>query len=1262
MRNTYRYSLTLIGWLALGANLVWAQSVDSVAPYHLEPDDHFTINLNSVSLSSGDTVSINFNHIGTGSSTPVTAESFATDTVGVRVPASAELGQYTLGVTINGSPASGSADIWVRELPFRMIRESSGHLPSQATGVHFKDADFGDVDNDGFLDIFEAVSKGPINNDDRLYINQLGKPSARDCSGISFFCDQTSAQFDQSPGGGLADNNRTYDADLADLDLDGDLDLVRVDNKGDANLRILFNDGSGNFDDQTLTAIADYSTMNSILGRGVEADVGDANGDGMPDIIVCNWSSGSQNVLLINELVSSNQFVVANDSSCDPSSPSAHALCKIRDYNNRGCAFGQFDGAGGLDIYFSSIDNSQGDVVLLHTGNTGNVPQYSVEENWVVNATGGTPQTLRDGDVKVADLDGDGDDDVVVNHAQSGENRRRILWNDAGTRLVELDGGRFPESGNDYDADLSDLDGDGDLDVIFGNRNAALGFAILNKGGANEFMKFESTPSTGFWMARSPGGIINATSAMFSFGLSVSAGDFDLDGDRDLLTGGFDRMSLWTNDLYQQPGQARDWVFILDKTRSMVSSSRDFFEPAKNVLATFSTQRRDDDAVGFVTFDYTGSDTGNTNAPDDINKAQRVVEVGDQNYATLADTIRATTLGACSGFCTAIGWAIKTGNDMAADAPVVDPGLPREQVLVLATDGQQNQAPHPDTIIPTLPAHVRLYTIALGSDTDDRMLSALATNGGKFYFAGRSDDYTSVQNVLREVHNDMEADATGKQAILPLQDYAWSKGYFATIQESPIFHNLFKARNMTLNDISTAIAPGVVAGQKGWRYYFYVDPQDREARFTANWRNISRTAQMRLINPRGDIVDPATDDKVKQQRWTRALSTKVLDPLSGVWVVELFDANDLGPVKATGLVASDLFVAGEAEQPRFYPAESIVIALGINEAIPGIRADARCISPSKVQRLVQTSADANGNIRIDCGAADENGSWDIDVLVYGPPSRPFVRSWKSAVYIHPGSDDELDLRKATITLSSASVTAGGSDTTTATLHIQQLDGQPLTGARVGFVVTGGKTQGPVVDHGDGSYSQKITGGAVTGTGRVSARVSLEKLRQFAEYEINPSEPDTTLSSLEVITGPLRLCTNQSGHYRVQAGIRDANDNPVPGANVVIYQAAGHPVHWVGETNDLVNGGYDRAFMVPWETGEISFAVSVNGVEFPQQPRLTVFDPSSPEGIASGCTGEIREERPPGDDCVKYCKWWIILLCAIILMLSILLFIVARRKS
>ncbi|HEX4954210.1 MAG TPA: FG-GAP-like repeat-containing protein [Thermoanaerobaculia bacterium] len=1249
----------------LAPPLAWAHTISDVAPYHLAPGDHFTVEVAGVAIAPGDTVVVRFTPFGGGPALDQGAESWTATKVGVRVPAAATAGQHDVEVLINGTSNTGTdGRIWVRSLPFSLIRESSGQLPGQPAGsteASFKDSDFGDVDGDGFLDVFEAVSRegSGADNNDRLYINQLGKPGARDCAGTSFFCNQTGTNYEQTPAGVPA-NSRTYDADLEDLDLDGDVDLIRGDNRDSAPLRVLLNDGSGHFTDQTLAKLPALATLGGISTWLCEVDTGDADGDGRPDILACSWGddpSASQNVLLLNRLHTTGNFVLANDDPCNPADSSAHALCKTSVRNNRGCAFAKLDANDSLDIIMPSIGN-QGDVVLLFSGLDGGIPQYTIHEDWVKSSGGGAPATAKNGDLKVADLDGDGDDDVVVTAPQDGATaRRRILWNDAGTRLVELDDSRYPETGNDYDVSLGDLDRDGDLDLMFGNRYNSFGPVLINKGGQGAQMWFDPTPSD-FWLSRSPGGVVPAPGSV-DFGLSVHPGDYDLDGDLDLLTGGFHRMGVWTSDLFQKPGQARDWVFILDKTRSMVDASRDFFEPAKNVLATFSTQRRDDDAVGFVTFEYSGTDFNNPNALDNANKAQRVVEVGDQSFFTLADTIRATPLGGCSGFCTPIGWGLKTGMEMAADAPVPNPNLPREQILVLATDGEQNQAPHPDAVIPDLPAHVRLYTIALGTGTDDRMLSALATNGGKFYFAGRSSDYPTVQSVLREVHDDIEGDATGKQPLLPLAELAWAKGLFTVLAESPVIR-----RSLASPQVASAVAVETPLLQTaGERYLFLVDPADREVRFTLSWRNPDRLVQLELTDPSGRKVPMSNNPKVRQRRWSRALAVTVQDPLSGLWVVERKGGGDLGARKATGMASSLLTLVGEAEHPRFYLGENLVLtaeALDGATAVPGARGEVRCISPAKQVQAASAVADAGGRLRFDCGPAIEAGSYQVQATVYGPAGRPFVRHWQSAVHVATPTPEELDLRTAELSLDRNRLTAGGTDAAVATLVIKRRDGAPLPGAKVRFLVRGGEAVGAVTDHGDGRYSQSVKAGPLVGEGEVRARVGLERLRNRAAFTIVAGGFDPGRSSIDVMVGPKILCTTLPATYAVLVTALDAGENPISGATVTIEQSGGPGISWEGPVKELAAGLYERRFSVPRQAGTLAFKAAVGGVSLGRQPTIQVFAADTEEGRLLGCGTPAEPSTGGSGEPSRGCLFWLLVLLVVLIVLLLLWWLLRKR--
>ncbi len=1250
--NRTRLSLRMLGahavcaaLLALDAGAAAAHSITALAPFHLSPGDHFRLTVAGGTFAVPADAQVRFTPAGGGGVTTQAPEDVvANASVGVRVPAGLAVGQYDvsvrLGAVDSDPPPAGNPlahRIWVRQRPFRFIRRPTAvHLPG-APAAAFKDIDFGDVDNDGFLDVFEANSLAG-SDVDRLLFNQLGR-TVRDCPGSSDFCDVTSTEYENTVAD-IDPSERTYDADMVDLDLDGDQDIVRIDWSGDTPIRLFINDGSGTFKDRTITRagigsamlppLADIAGISDMIAR---VNSGDIDGDGRPDLLLCDWAGDSgQNVLLLNRLHTTGRFELANNPACDPASPTADGLCKVRPESNRGCGFAHIDGDTRLDIYLPTMNETRLDRVLLNTGNNAaGIPQFTVHDDWVKAPGGATQAPTNGGIVKVADLDGDGDDDVVVAAPRSPD-KRRILWNDGGTRLVELADDRYAPFGDSYDSQLADLDRDGDLDILFSPEIGA-NHILVNRGGRNAGMKFEEVPASAIWHQESPGGDI-PTSA--SFALAVSPGDYDLDGDHDLLTGG-GSPGLWRNDLFNQPGEDRDWIFALDRTRSMISG-RDFFEPAKNVLKTFLRQRRPGDLAGLVTFDYTGSDPFNPNAADDANKAQVEANVGARTMEELQDDVEDILIGGCSGNCTAIGWAIKTARDVAVGAP----DALREKVVVLLTDGEQNQGPHPDTIIPTIPSHVRLYTIALGVDTDDRMLSALATNGGKFYFAGRSTDYTSVQAVLREVDEDLEGDATGKQPIPAVSRLVWSPGFRELLARSPLLKGL-----RVDFEPSAAVLSAVE--------HFVVDPSDRQVRFTLSWRHPSRTNRMVLTDPKGRTHPLPGDDRVRETRGDKAHVIEVADPLSGVWQLRPLIAADTGPYKATATASSALRVAAKPRWPLFYLNEPLELAGVLSQAVPGAQVQVQLLSPSKRVSMAAAQVGGNGAFTIRTGVLSEPGTYRVELALLGPPQRPFVRTWQSAVHVAQPTPEETDLRKAALALDRNELQAGGA-LATATLRLARRDGQPLVGARVSFVPTLGAMVGGVQDHGDGRYSQRLKSGPAAGKGRLHARVGLWRLPAAVDYEVTAAGVHPGKSRFTVMIGTLKLCSEEPGSFGLRVLPVDAFGNPLRGAKVEIEQTSGPRLRWDGPVSAIGQGElYERRFRGPEEAGTYVFSARVNGTALPQTISLPVYEPTSAEGILLGCF-----ERPERTATDLPCVWIVAVL--LLLLLLIVVFWLRRRPA
>lgn len=1272
MYNKKGISRWVIAWLMVSATgSIQAHTISEPTPFHLSPDDYFEITVTGGVFAGVGDASVNFIPLGGGAATAAAPEDVVANTsVGVRVPGGLAVGQYDVQVLIGGTPNDpDDVTIWVRDRNFTFIKQSSAHMSTHPT-ADFKDADFGDVNNDGFLDIFESNSSAG-SNIDRLLLNKVGTllgvggdPHPAGCAATRQFCDETAARFENTVAGVPA-NNRTYDADMVDIDLDGDLDIVRID-RGSSPVRLFINDGSGNFTDRSITRagvgpalLPDFADMTAVTSNTPEVKVGDIDGDGHPDMLTCAWS-GNQDMMLLNRLhTATGKFVLANDNPCNPADAAAHALCKVSSLVNRGCGLGHFNNDDMLDIILPAMGESasDGDRVLINIGNDASgVPQFDIHDDWVKASDGTTTASpTNGGDLKVADLDGDGDDDVMI-AAPRGNEKRRILWNDNNTQLVELADSRYSPNGDTYDVDFADLDRDGDLDLLMTHEGGSDDPLMINKGGVNGNMLFQTVPSAELWYQLLPGDVVGATTA--SFALSVSFGDYDLDGDHDLLSGG-GPTALWKSSLFDEPGEDRDWVFVLDRTRSMISGGRDFFEPSKNVIQAFLAQRRAGDEAGLVTYDYTGADTGNPNAADDANKAQIESQVGVKTMAQLSTDVGGLLIGSCTGFCTSIGWALKTGKEVAEAAPNPD----REKVVVLLTDGRQNQSPHPDTIIPTLPSNVQLYTIALGTDTDDRMLSALATNGGKFYFAGRSDDYTSVQSALREIDNDVESNSTGKQVLFPIHGLLWAKNYIAVLQESPLLQRAqqrFKIAAPTRNFLSSAAITeiGVVNDNLSGKVdYFVVDPDDSQVRFTMSWRHPNPANTMIITDPKGRSYPVSGNDLVRQQRFDRVHMVEILDPLSGVWKVEQRFNPDSGPVKITGMASSDLRLGVKPEFPLFYIGEPLKLTANLAKAIPGINGQLRLVSPSKVETLV--NAQSNGkSLTFASPALTEPGSYYAEVIVHGPVNRPFARRWTSAIHVAEPTDEEVDLRNAELSLSANTLTAGGSDSLTATVKLSQRNGNPLTGAKVSFVAVNGEFAGNAVENSPGVYSQTMQSGNFAGKGKVYARVDLTQLPNEAEFTVLPGTVDKGRTRMELLVGPLAMCTNERGSFGVRAYPVDVLGNPIKGADVEIMQAGGPAISWNGPTQPLQVGEvYERRFNAPRETGSYEFGATVNGITIDNTVSMDVFDPQSAEGRAIGCV----DSKVPGKGGSEFAWWcWLLIIIAVLVILWLIVLFVKRK--
>lgn len=268
----------------------------------------------------------------------------------------------------------------------------------------------GDLDADGDLDSFVA-SCGPS----FVWIN----------SGGAIFTDS---------GQRLGIEICSVDVAIGDLDSDGDLDAFTASSGTAYFGRVWWNDGSGGFIDS-------QQNLGGALGSGVA--LGDLDGDGDLDALYVR--KGPAKVLFNdgNGIFSDSGQNLADQVSMD-------------------VALGDLDSDGDLDAYVANAQNTEG--------------KLPVDKVYLNDGKGIFTDTLQDlsessnNTASLGDLDGDGDLDVylAVTYPVGFITGPDEVWFNDGA-------GNFTDSGqrigiaSSNQANLADLDGDGDLDIFIAN-------------------------------------------------------------------------------------------------------------------------------------------------------------------------------------------------------------------------------------------------------------------------------------------------------------------------------------------------------------------------------------------------------------------------------------------------------------------------------------------------------------------------------------------------------------------------------------------------------------------------------------------------------------------------------------------------------------------------------------------------------------------------------------------------------------------------
>ncbi|NGP89671.1 FG-GAP-like repeat-containing protein [Fodinibius halophilus] len=305
-------------------------------------------------------------------------------------------------------------------------------------------------------------------------------------------------------GAGLTDVDFSS-SDWGDYDGDGKLDLVVIGRNvnGNPTAIIYRNDGNGTFTDigAGLTGV-DFSS----------SDWGDYDGDGDLDLVVTGRDVNGNPTTMIYR----------NDGGGTFSTIGA-GLAGVEDGSSD---WGDYDGDGDLDLVVTGQDDNFNSTAMIYRNDGGGT--FSFVGAGLTGVEGGSSAW--------GDYDGDGDLDLVVTGRDVNGNPTTMIYrNDGGGTFSTIGAGLAGVEGGS--SDWGDYDGDGDLDLVVTGQDV------------------NGNPTTMIY--RNDGG---GTFSAIGAGLagvedgSSDWGDYDGDGDLDLVVTGVDGSGNETAAIYQNGG------------------------------------------------------------------------------------------------------------------------------------------------------------------------------------------------------------------------------------------------------------------------------------------------------------------------------------------------------------------------------------------------------------------------------------------------------------------------------------------------------------------------------------------------------------------------------------------------------------------------------------------------------------------------------------------------------------------------------------
>lgn len=328
-----------------------------------------------------------------------------------------------------------------------------------------------------------------------------------------------------NPSWESTDGGYTTGGVLIDVDKDSDIDLAvsNGNDMGQQTNRCYYNLGN--------MLEKNASWQSSDQDYHGHCACGDLDHDGYPELAVSNYGSFAPNY---DKLYRNNSGTFESNPSWSPNATD----------NSFGCAFGDVDGDGDLDLAFACGErySTSKQRIKLYKNNNGVLEQTP---SWQSNV-----QSYFY-DVEWVDIDGDGDLDLAC----SADGEPNLIYENVGGNLGSTPYWQSSDSQGTLEIAFGDVDGDGDLDMV-GANNAQI-------SGQSRLVLYRNLGTT---LENSP----SWQSVQKQYFSCCAFGDVDMDGDLDLAGGGWWEALIVFENRNGNYNTTPDWSWITSNSQDLV--------------------------------------------------------------------------------------------------------------------------------------------------------------------------------------------------------------------------------------------------------------------------------------------------------------------------------------------------------------------------------------------------------------------------------------------------------------------------------------------------------------------------------------------------------------------------------------------------------------------------------------------------------------------------------------------------------------------